>query len=300
MRETDNPDVWLVPVVDVNWLVFAPFDPGRDFRIDPPKPELSIQETRELGRMMLDMTGGCAVLTPHSGTYCRTAYYEPPLLEVYREWADRGAEIAVHLHEEIKGGGVRFGEEEHVREVFADCHRRLVEGGLTPVAYRGGHNAYATFMNDVLSEHEIGIDLSSLPGLDKPDREAVWTESSLSAYDLPENPRAPEGTGAASGVLEIPIGSDGGGVNYGNFLQIEQSDIDNHKRVWGAIRDRAQAEGRAQIVHMLFHTGSMGRPDWVERLTQFLAYVPKAGGVFVGAEAAAEVFEGRRIARVAS
>ncbi len=294
MNATANAEVWLVPVVDVNWLVFAPFDPGRQFRIDPPKVEQSIGETRELGGLMLDLTGGRAVLTPHSGTYCRTGYYEAPMLKVYREWAERGAEVAVHLHEEIKGGGVRFGEEPHVREVFADCHRRLVEGGLSPVAYRGGHNAYAPFMNDVLSEHGIAIDLSCLPGLDKPEREAIWTKGSVSAYRLPKDPRAAEGEGGASPIVEVPIGSDGAGTDYRNFLQIEQSELDNHKRVWGVIRDRAQQGGRAQIVHMLFHTGSMGRPDWVERLKAFLRFVPSAGGVFVGAEEAARLFERQR------
>jgi len=294
MEASDTAEILLVPVVDVNWLVFAPFDPGRDFRIDPPKVEQSIGETRELGQMMLDLTEGRAVLTPHSGTYCRTGYYEAPLLEVYREWTARGAEVAVHLHEEIKGGGVRFGEEDHVREVFADCHRRLVEGGIVPVAYRGGHNAYAPFMNDVLSEHGIDVDLSCLPGLFKPDREAIWTEGRLSAYALPQDPRAPVGQGRPSPIVEVPIGCDGEGTDYRNFLQIEQSELDNHMRVWRVIRDRAQREGRAQIVHMLFHTGSMGRPDWVERLMAFLAFVPTEGGTFAGAVEAACAFRRQR------
>jgi hypothetical protein len=294
MHATDSPEILLVPVVDVNWLVFAPFDPGRDFRIDPPKVERSIGETRELGRLMLELTAGRAVLTPHSGTYCRTGYYEEPMLEVYREWVERGAEVAVHLHEEIKGGGVRFGEEDHVREVFADCHRRLVAGGIVPVAYRGGHNAYAPFMNDLLEAHGIRIDLSCLPGLDKPDREAVWTEGGFSAYRLPKNPRQAVAQGVPSSIVEIPIGSDGAGTDYRNFLQIEQSELDNHQRVWGVIRNRAQREGKAQIVHMLFHTGSMGRPDWVERLIAFLHFVPTAGGAFVGAEEAARYFEQKR------
>jgi hypothetical protein len=299
MVASDSAEILLVPVIDVNWLVFAPFDPGRDFRIDPPKVEQSIGETRDLGRMMLDMTSGRAVLTPHSGTYCRTGYYEAPMLEVYREWTARGAEVAVHLHEEIKGGGVRFGDEPHVREVFADCHRRLLGGGITPVAYRGGHNAYAPFMNAVLQEHGIEVDLSCLPGLWEPKREAIWIEGGLSAYALPQDPRAPMGQGSASSIVEIPIGCDGEGTAYRNFLQIEQSELDNHKRVWRVIRERSQREGRAQIIHMLFHTGSMGRADWVERLTAFLRFVPTEGGTFVGAVEAASAFRRQRDRRAA-
>lgn len=292
-------DVHLVPVIDVNWLVFAPFDPGRDFRIDPPNVEKSVGETRELGHILADLTGGKAVLTPHSGTYCRTGYYEGEILEVYRDWVARGAELAVHLHEEIKGGGVRFGEEAHVRTVFADCHRRLVGAGIVPVAYRGGHNAYAPFMNAVLEEHGILVDLSCLPTLDKPDREAVWTKGGLTAYRLPEDPRAAPGEGRASPIVEIPIGSDGAGADYRNFLQIEQSELDNHRRVWGVIRDRAQRTGEAQIVHVLFHTGSMGRPKWVERFKAFLRFVPTAGGTFASAMEAKALFEGRAARRAA-
>ena len=299
MATTETAEILLVPVVDVNWLVFAPFDPARDFRIDPPNVELSIGETRELGQIMLDLTDGHAVLTPHSGTYCRTGYYEAPMLEVYREWTERGAEVAVHLHEEIKGGGVRFGEEAHVREVFKDCHDRLVAGGIVPAAYRGGHNAYAPFMNAVLAEHGIGVDLSCLPGLDKPEREAIWTKGSFSAYALPEDSRLPEGAGEASSIVEVPIGSDGEGTDYRNFLQIEQSDLDNHKRVLRVIRNRAQHDGQAQIVHMLFHTGSMGKPDWVERLLEFLRHVPTEGAAFIGAKDAARHFTKNRARRAA-
>ncbi len=283
-------EVYLVPVIDVNWLVFAPFDPGRDFRIDPPNVEKSVGETRELGHLIADFTGGRAVLTPHSGTYCRTGYYEGPILEVYREWAERGGELAVHLHEEIKGGGVRFGEESHVRAVFADCHRRLSQAGLSPVAYRGGHFAYAPFMNGVLRDHGITIDLSCLPSLNKPEREAVWASGGVTAYRLADDPRDAPGSDEPSDILEIPIGSDGAGAAYGNFLQIEQSDLDNHTRVWSVIRERAQRCGQAQIVHVLFHTGSMGRPEWVDRFKAFLRFVPTAGGAFVSAREAENVF----------
>ena len=82
-------------------------------------------------------------------------------------------------------------------------------------------------------------------------------------------------------------------MNYGNFLQIEQSDIDNHRRVWGAIRDRAQAEGRAQIVHMLFHHRLHGATRLGGARCAVYGYVPKAAdGVFVGAEAT-----GREVSR---
>src|SRR5690554_2123770 len=77
----DQTDILLVPLIDVNWLVYAPFDPGRDFRVDPPNVGKSIGETREIHRLLLGLTGGKYILTPHAGTYCRTGYYEGEMLD---------------------------------------------------------------------------------------------------------------------------------------------------------------------------------------------------------------------------
>ncbi|WP_300473947.1 hypothetical protein [Breoghania sp.] len=39
-------------------------------------------------------------------------------------------------------------------------------------------------------------------------------------------------------------------------------------------------------VHCLFHTASFGKPDWLKRYCQFLEFIPKARGQFVGCEEA--------------
>lgn len=281
MPLADRADVLLVTVIDVNWLTYAPFDPARDFRVDPPKVAQSVGETRDVCRRLRDLTGGKYILTPHSGTYCRTGYYESPMLEVYQEAVADGAELAVHLHEEIKGAGTRYTEREHVTAVFRDCQRRLEAAGIRPAAYRGGHYAYAPFMNELLTAQGIFIDLSCSPGASHPAREAVWSYAPTSGYYLPENPRAPLNGQRRSAVFEIPIGSDGAGAAYRNILHIEQSELANLQRVWSLVRERSWLEGRPQIVHVLFHTGSVGRAEWLERLEQFLAWVPTQGGQFV-------------------
>jgi hypothetical protein len=82
-------------------------------------------------------------------------------------------------------------------------------------------------------------------------------------------------------VLEIPIGSDGNGAAYRNILHVEQSDLDNLVRILDTIVARAEREERPQLVHCLFHTGSVGRAEWIERYRRFLDLVPKHRGQFV-------------------
>jgi hypothetical protein len=290
----DGPAVYLVPLLDVNWLVYAPFDPKRGYRVDPPKVAQSVGETRQLAREMRDLTDGKFILTPHSGPYCRTGYYEGEMLDVYREAVAGGAELAVHLHEEIKGQGTRIGERDHVTAMFRDCKRRLEEAGIEPVAYRGAHYAYAPFMTPLLEGEGIFIDCSCSPGANRPEREAIWVGAPLTARYLPEDVRAPAAGQKRSRIFEIPIGSDGAGAEYANILHIEQSELDNLTRVWDTLVARARAEGRPYIVHSLFHTGSVGESKWLERFRRFLDMVPRHAGAFVTTREAQRLFDAQR------
>ena len=286
-----NIQIYLVPVIDVNWLVFAPFDPGRDFRVDPPKVQQSIGETRRLSRELKDLTGGKFILNPHSGTYCRTGYYEGEMLDVYCEAVADGAEVAIHLHEEIKGAGTLYHDWNHMVAMFQDCKTRLENAGIKPIAYRGGHYAYHPFMNRLLPENDIYIDCSCCPGLYQPTREAIWTNARLSGNYLPMNPREPAKGQPRSAVFEIPIGSDGKGAEYRNILHIEQSEFDNLIRIWDTILDRAQHDNRPQIVHTLFHTGSVGQKEWLDRLRRFFEIVPRRSGMFVTTQEAKAIYD---------
>lgn len=277
----DDTRVYVVPLIDVNWLVFAPFDPGRNFRVDPPNVPQSILDTRALLGEMSTLTDGKFILSPHSGTYCRTGYYEGEMLEVYREAVTMGGELSVHLHEEIKGVGTRYAEPGHMAEMFRDCKKRLLDAGINPVAYRGGHYAYHPLMNALLEDEEVLVDYSCAPGMNKPDREAIWTHASYTADMIPADVRAPWQGQQRSSILEIPIGSDGEGEAYGNLLHVEMNELDNLMRIWDVIVARAESEGRPQIIHSLFHTASVGVPEWMERYRQFLDLLPRRHGQFV-------------------
>src|SRR5690606_7830032 len=175
----------------------------------------------------------------------------------------------------------RYAEWDHMQAMFKDCRTRLEAAGTRPVAYRGGHYAYHPFMNRLLEENDVFVDYSCCPGLNKPDREAIWTHAEFSAAYLPEDPRVPWRGQPRTKVLEIPIGSDGQGSEYKNILHVEQSELENLARVWDVIVARAEREGRPQIVHCLFHTGSVGEARWLERYRRFLEMVPKRKGQFV-------------------
>lgn len=279
-NETDT-RVYIVPLIDVNWLVYAPFDPGRDFRVDPPNVEQSVKDLDQLMGEMSSLTDSKFILTPHSGTYCRTDYYDGEILELYKKAVFAGGELSVHLHEEIKGVGTRYGEWDHCLSVFQDCKHRLEAAGITPVAYRGGHYAYNPFMNKMLSDNEVFVDYSCCPGMNFPEREAIWTHAELNASYLPEDIRAPWEGQKRSNVLEIPIGSDGKGSSYKNILHVEQSDMENLTRIWDEIVERAEKTDECQIVHCLFHTASVGVPEWIARYRKFLDMVPQRKGQFI-------------------
>jgi len=287
----DDNRVYLVPIVDVNWLVFAPFDPGRDFRIDPPDPDQALIDLVNLMPILRDLTDGKYVLTPHSGTYCRDAFYEGALASLYRDACAGGADVAIHLHEEIKGAGTRFGERDHMSAMMDHCGELLARAGINPVAYRGGHYAYAPFMNDLLERTGILVDYSCAPGMNYPDREAIWAQAPLTATMLPKNPTAPWAGQKTANVLEIPIGSDGLGSAYGNILHVEQSDLENLLRIWDVLVKRAEDSGAPQIVHCLFHTASVQDKAWLDRYQRFLAEVSARKGQFVTSVEARGLYE---------
>lgn len=274
--------VYMVPLVDVNWVDFGPMDPSRNYIAEPPPVEQCAREVDACIDEFRNLSDGKVVYAVHSGTYCRKAFYEEPFLSHYKRAIASGGEICLHTHEEIAGKGTRNSEADHVTRMILDRKADLERAGISPSSYRGGHFAYMTYLTPLLEELGVRIDFSAAPGFNQPAWDAVWTGAPFSSFYLDRaNHLAPPSKAGASKVLEIPLGADGVGTDPVNYLYTDESTLDDLKRVWQVVRDRGAREGRPQIVHSLYHSSSMGRPEVLDKFRQFMDHAAKNGGRFV-------------------
>ena len=199
--------------------------------------------------------------------------------------------MAVHTHEEIAGVGVRH-DEAHLTQVISQAAEMLRATGIEPCGYRGGHFAYLDFLTPFLEKIGLLMDFSSAPGFNQKRWDAVWVAAPMSAHYLcPVNHTAACCAMAPSKVLEIPLGTDGQGNANINYLYTEESTIEDLKRVWDSIVRRAEESCRPQIIHSLYHSSSMGIPEFKERFRQFVEYALGHGGVAVSPSEARSIFE---------
>jgi hypothetical protein len=276
-----NTRVYFVPLIDVTWASFAPLDEQRGFPTGPLSLELCRKESEQSLDFMTQVTGGRYVYAVHTGTYCRTAFYEEPFLSIWREGAARGAEFVVHPHEEIAGKGTLYGDRSHMKRVTSEAIRLMREGGIEPVGYRGGHYGYGSFMTELLQELKLPLDFSAAPGFNRPDWEAQWGNAPFTAYyPAPGAPSTPAPKGA---VLEVPLGADGKGADNGNllYLDYDQASAESLQKIWDTIAARADDSGRPQIIHTLYHTISMSSPQMRDRFRKFVDYAQAHGGEMV-------------------
>lgn len=279
--------VCLVQVIDVNWIRFAPIDPARGYMVEPPPVAQCLEETAAMAQEMLRLMDGRFVFTPHSGIYNRKAFYAGGFLDVYREAIAKGAELAIHLHEEIQYGGQKYGEPGHVTGVVSGLVRDLAGAGIRSVGYRGGYYAYTDDLTPLLEAHGMLTDLSCLPGLDAGARYADWRGVPFTSFYLGRDSHRDVGTGVQrSRVLEIPMGCDGHGTEKRNHLYVEASDLDVLEGIWAAILGRAEESGRPQIIHALFHTSSVAIPALLEKFRRFVDHMARNGAEFVTASEA--------------
>jgi hypothetical protein len=283
--------VFLVPLIDVNWENFAPMFAERNYIAEAPPLDLCAEDVDKTVDEFRTLVDGKCVFAVHSGTYCRKAFYEEPFLEFYRRAVKNGGEICVHTHEEIAGKGTRNHDQDHVTRVIRERKADLVNAGITPTSYRGGHFAYMEYLTPLLDAEELLVDFSCAPEFNEPRWDAVWVGSPFSAYYLCPDDRVKTDCATPSRVLEIPVAADGLGWSPTNYLYTDESNDEDLRRVWQAVRDRAEKEGAPQVVDMIFHSSSMHRPEIVERLRSFMDHVASHGATFVTPLEAKQIYD---------
>lgn len=253
--------------------------------------ELCLEEATKSADFMHEATGGKFVYALHTGTYCRSGFYDEPFMSVWKAAASRGAEFVVHPHEEIAGKGPLYNDAVHMRQITVDAIARLRAAGIKPVGYRGGHYGYAAFMTRLLAELDLPLDFSAAPGFDRPDWEAAWKNAPFSAYYPAQDDPA---RAVASGhVLEVPLGSDGRGSGNENllYLDYESADLASLAAIWDAVADRARESGQPQFIHTLYHTISMSSESMRDRFRRFVDHACTHGGVMVRPSELREKFD---------
>jgi len=286
--------VYFVPLVDVSWLNLGPLNPRKNFRADPPPLDLCLQEAEGIIDLMGELFGGKFVFAVYTGTYCRDKFNEEPFLTTWRRAVTQGGEIVLHTHEEIAAVGTRNGEKEHMTEVIRRQFANLKTGGINPIGFRGGLYGYANFLTPLLEELGLNIDFSAAPGINKKDREAVWTGIPCSAFYLcPIDKTHSNCQHSLSNILEIPIGTDGKGTENENYHYIDYdlSTLETATGTWDIVRQRAFDTGEPQFIHTLFHTFSMSNPVMIERYQRFADYILVNGGQPVKGTEAKKIYD---------
>jgi len=251
---------------------------------------------------------GAAAWTILTGPLYRDRFYEPPYPDFWRSISSDGADLVLHPEEDLYGPGPGTGEDscsyyhtDHMREVILSRVEKMREAGLSFTAYRGGYHGFTPDIGAILKEAGIGIELSCAPGIVWPQKAASWGNAPLSAYYMSEQNQAePASADESNPLFEIPWAWDGVAPGTSrrfvvgeNYMINEFSNLEAMKGVWDAVVRRADECDEQQIVSMVCHTYTMGKPEFEERLNAILSYVNANNGRIVTPSRAKEIFDER-------
>lgn len=285
-------NIYLVVYMDGNWRSYDPLN-GPEYSLSRPDVDEIVTNLQMAMDVMKSTVDGKFVIGAHNGVYCRDIFYQEPLIGLWKKHIAQGGEVALHPHEEIVGKGTIFQEKKHMEYVVLSAYQTLLNAGIQPTAFRGGYNAYSNHVTPILERIGVGVDLSALPGYQKPEWDAFWTEAPTSAYYLCsqdyqhgicDHPR--------SHVLEIPMGTDAKGNNLKrNYLYNEATELDNLCEVWQSIQEEVTNEGDHLLIHFLCHLHAMGDNALRERCIQFLKFAQYNAATIVTPSEAKEIFD---------
>ena len=289
--------VYVVPHMDVAWEGFAPLDPLSGCSNPPPPLDKLESYLRRAILFAREELGGKFSVGPHSGTYCRELLYREPFVSLYREFVEDGAEIVVHLHEELVAHVPLVHAKEHMEAMILRRRDDLVAAGIQPTAFRTGYWAFDDCIPSILERAGFDVDLSGGPGLDLWYFQARWANAPYTAFYLDrEDYTQADRPRSKSNVLEIPMGTDGIGNDLmKNYLYVEALTLAELKQIWDAIVRRAETAGEPQFVYFLCHSWGMDHPDVLEKLSGFVRYALSHAGVAVTPSEAKETYDGLQI-----
>lgn len=237
----------------------------------PPDAALMAQRFRDLMSAVAE-AGAPAVVTLHTSPRHRSVFLGAPYLEAWRACLDAGLALALHPHEDLPGGGNRYGDAAHLAGVVREALAVARRAGLAVTAFRSGGFAWNPALPEILDDAGIRLDLSPAPGLRAPDRNIDW----------PPQPEAAIHPG--TGVLAVPIGWSGAGSDLDrDYLFVERMDLPRLAAVWDRIRDRVQRTGRPALCNLLSHGFGLSDPALRALSLRFLDHVRARGGALIPA-----------------
>lgn len=250
-------------------------------------------------------TGGRSAWCIQTSPMYRTRFLEAPFVDFWHDRMAGGADMILHPEEDLYDtpetacpNGSWYADEDHMRDVINSAVTVAASQGIKFAAYKGGYHGLTPKIVALVRQAGIGIELTCAPGIDWPNKEADWGDAPLSAYRMSnERPASSAGAGE-DGLVEIPFGWDAEPSDTTarhllntHYLVNEFSNLDDLKRVWDVIQQRAEAEQADQIVSILCHTYTMDDAVYRDRLSAILDYVGETDGKFVSASDAADMVQ---------
>ncbi|WP_265975686.1 hypothetical protein [Brucella intermedia] len=281
-----------------------------------PDPVSSYQEDasvlakyERMREIMRTHANGAAAWTILTGSLYRDRFYEQPFIDFWSSVLADGGDLVLHPEEDLYGPGPGTGPDtcsyycvDHMRDVILSRASKMKAAGLPVAAYRGGYHGFTPEIGEILKLAGIEIELSCAPGIVWPEKAASWGDAPRSAYYMsPSQQSVVAEPGDADALFEIPWawdevapGTSRRFVVGENYMINEFSNLDAMKRVWDAVVDRSSRLQERQIVSMVCHTYTMGKPEFEERLMSILDYVSAQQGQIVSPTRAKAIFDESR------
>lgn len=274
MSPAGGPAVRLVPVLDTDPAGYSAMIAGEraeDEITDPRAAGTCYADIRRSVEIFCEITDGRGIVTVHTSPFFRDTFLSAPYVDLWREASSRGVDLALHPHEDRRGGGTLYTDTAHLARVIPAAAQALRDGGLAVPAFRSGYCAFSNAVAPILERSGFAVDLSAAPGIYNPARGVDWrggpdTTQLLDVVDYHAVPPRHPGR-----VVTVPIGWDGEGNDYtGHYFFNERNTAEDLGRVYRAIDARAQRRGTSQVVLYLCHTDGLCSDRWRSQAQSFL------------------------------